>query len=55
MFKMGKDNVITGKMDTVGTVNSGKISGFGANLLKGFNASKFNRVSMAATAIDKVK
>ena len=42
-FKMGKEAVITGKTDTVGTMNSGKISGFGASLLKGFRASKFVR------------
>jgi hypothetical protein len=40
-FKMGKDNILTGKTETVGTVPSGKISGFGAGLLKGFKASKF--------------
>lgn len=40
-FKIGKDNIITGKTDTVGTVPSGKISGFGAGLLKGFKPSKF--------------
>ena len=40
-FKEGKDNIITGKTETVGTVPSGKISGFGAGLLKGFRPSKF--------------
>lgn len=40
-FKMGKDNIITGKTETVETVGSVKISGFGATLLKGFKPSKF--------------
>ena len=40
-FKMGKDNVITGKIETVGSVASGKISGFGQGLLNGFKPSKF--------------
>ena len=44
-FKMGKDNIITGKTETVGTVPSGKMSGFGAGLLKGFKPSKFVKPS----------
>jgi hypothetical protein len=40
-FKMGKDNVITGKVETVGSVGSGKLSGFGVGLLKGIKPSKF--------------
>ena len=42
-FKMGKDNIITGKIETTGTMESGKISGFGASLLKGLKASKFSK------------
>lgn len=38
---MGNDNVMTGKVETVGSVASGKISGFGQGLLKGFKPSKF--------------
>jgi hypothetical protein len=38
---MGKDNIITGKTETVETVGSVKLSGFGASLLKGFKPSKF--------------
>lgn len=37
---MGKDSVFTGKTDTVGSLNSGKISGFGGQLIKGFDPSK---------------
>lgn len=40
-FKMSKDPLITGKTETVGTLGSGKISGFGLGLLKGLKASKF--------------
>jgi calcium-dependent protein kinase len=40
-FVMGKDNILTGKTETMGTVGSAKISGFGAGLLKGLKASKF--------------
>ncbi len=40
-FKMAKDNIIIGKTQTVETVGSVKISGFGATLLKGFKPSKF--------------
>ena len=40
-FVMGKDNILTGKTETVGTVGSAKISGFGAGLLKGLKVSKF--------------
>lgn len=38
---MAKGNLLTGKTDTVGSLASGKISGFGAGLLKGFKPSKF--------------
>lgn len=38
---MGKDNVINGKTETVGTLGSTKLSGFGAGLLKGIKVSKF--------------
>ena len=40
-FKMAKDNVITGKTDTVGSIGSNKVSGFGLGVLKGFKPSKF--------------
>ena len=40
-FKMAKENILTGKTETVGALGSGKISGFGAGLLKGFKPSKF--------------
>lgn len=40
-FKMGKSNIIIGKTQTVETVGSVKLSGFGADLLKGFKPSKF--------------
>ena len=42
-FKMGKDNPITGKTETKGTVESGKLSGFGANLLTNVKTSKFSK------------
>lgn len=42
---MGNDNIITGKTETVGTVGSAKISGFGAGLLRGLKASKFSKPS----------
>lgn len=38
---MAKENILTGKTETVGALGSGKISGFGAGLLKGFKPSKF--------------
>jgi hypothetical protein len=38
---MAKENILTGKTETVGTMGSSKISGFGAGLLKGFKPSKF--------------
>jgi hypothetical protein len=40
-FKMAKDNVFTGKTETVGSLGSNKISGFGTGLLKGLKPSKF--------------
>ena len=40
---MGKDNIINGKTETVGSMGSAKISGFGAGLLKGIKASKFTK------------
>lgn len=40
-FVMAKDNILTGKTETVGALGSSKISGFGAGLLKGFKPSKF--------------
>ena len=42
---MAKDNIIIGKTETVETVGSVKISGFGAELLKGFKPSKFVKPS----------
>jgi hypothetical protein len=39
-LKMGKDSIFTGKTETVGTLSSGKVSGFGGQLIKGFDASK---------------
>jgi len=41
MFKMGKDNIMNGKTETVGTIGTQKISGFGAGLLQGIKVSKF--------------
>ena len=38
---MGKDNVLTGKTETVPSMGSNKISGFGIGLLKGLKPSKF--------------
>lgn len=38
---MAKENILTGKTETVGALGSSKISGFGAGLLKGFKPSKF--------------
>jgi hypothetical protein len=38
---MSKDPLITGNTETMGTLGSGKISGFGLGLLKGLKASKF--------------
>jgi len=40
-FKMAKDNVFTGKTETVGSLGSNKLSGFGNGLLKGLKPSKF--------------
>ena len=40
-FKMAKDNVMTGKTETVGSIGSNKVSGFGLGLLKGLKPSKF--------------
>lgn len=40
-FKMGNENVITGKTETVGSIGSNKVSGFGLGLLKGLKPSKF--------------
>lgn len=42
---MGKDNIITGKLETAGTMDSGKMSGFGVSLLKNLKASKFTKVT----------
>lgn len=42
---MAKDNILTGKTETVGALGSSKISGFGAGLLKGFKPSKFVKPS----------
>lgn len=42
-FKMAKDTILTGKTETVGTMGSVKISGFGAGLLKGLKVSKFTK------------
>lgn len=39
-LKIGKESVFTGKTDTVGTLSSGKVSGFGGQLIKGFDPSK---------------
>ena len=49
-FKMGKDNLLTGKTDTAGTMESGKLSGFGSNLLKNFKPSKFVKPSLKENA-----
>ena len=38
---MAKDNVMTGKTETVGSIGSNKVSGFGVGLLKGLKPSKF--------------
>lgn len=38
---MAKDNVMTGKTETVGSIGSNKVSGFGLGLLKGLKPSKF--------------
>ena len=40
-FKMANDNVMTGKTETVGSIGSNKVSGFGLGLLKGLKPSKF--------------
>ena len=40
-FKMAKDSVFTGKTETVSSIGSNKISGFGTGLLKGLKPSKF--------------
>jgi hypothetical protein len=42
---MARDNTFTGKTETVGSVGSAKISGFGAGLLKGIKISKFIKPS----------
>jgi hypothetical protein len=34
---------MTGKTETKGTVESGKLSGFGASLLSNFKVSKFSK------------
>jgi hypothetical protein len=34
---------MTGKVETAGTMDSGKMSGFGINLLKNLKASKFTK------------
>ena len=38
---MAPENIFTGKTETVGSVPSAKVSGFGAGLLKGLKVSKF--------------
>jgi hypothetical protein len=38
---MAKGSILTGKTETVGSLGTAKISGFGAGLLKGFKPSKF--------------
>jgi hypothetical protein len=40
-FTMSKDSGMTGKIETVGTLGSGKLSGFGLGLLKGIKPSTF--------------
>ena len=40
---MAKDNVITGKTDTIAETGNSKVSVFGMNLLKAVKMSKFVR------------
>ena len=40
-FKMAKENMLTGKTETVESLGTAKASSFGAGLLKGLKPSKF--------------
>lgn len=54
-LKMGKENPLTGKTDTVGNVNSGKLS-FGGNLFgnKSGKGSKFSQENWDLVSVDSI-